>query len=387
MKLLEYESKEILARHGIPVPASGGVFSAMAQLPSRLKKCGKGPWVLKAQVTAGGRGKAGGIQVVKNLKEAKEKGRAILGMELKTHQTAGQAIVVKEVLVEEALSVEKELYLSIAMDRKLGRPVLIASSQGGMEIEELARTHPEAILKEPIDPDKGLEDFQARRAAFALSIPGPLFSDFCLLAKNAARAFLESDANLLEINPLAIVEGPRLLALDAKIVLDDNSLFRHKDLRQEDLDSSPAEALAKKTGISYISLQGNIGCMVNGAGLAMGTMDVIKLAGGDPANFLDVGGGANVKQVQTAFEILLKDPKVKAVLVNIFGGIMKCDVIAQGILEALKKVKLKVPLVVRLEGTKVKEGREILKESGLSLIQAEDLWSAAQKAVQAAGRQ
>ena len=382
MKLLEYQSKDILAREGVPVPPSGGVITKLSQLPAALKRAGRGPWVLKAQVLAGGRGKAGGIKLVKTPKEAKEKAAAILGMTMRTHQTGAHGIVVKELLVVKAADLLKEVYLSVALDRTLGKPVLIASAEGGVEIETLAKEHPEKIVKEPIDPYSGLEDYQARRVAFALGVPDP--AGFVRIARAASRVFLRTDASLVEINPLAFTPKG-WLAVDAKIVTDDNALFRQKEIAAlPDLESSVLEKAAKKAGINYVGLDGTIGCMVNGAGLAMGTMDIVKLAGGSPANFLDVGGGATAEQVTKAFQILLRDKKVKAVLVNIFGGIMKCDVIAQGILAAVRKVKLGVPLVVRLEGTNVEQGKAILRDSGLKLQQADGLWDAAQKAVAAA---
>lgn len=386
MKLLEHESKTLFAKYAVPVPKSGGTFTKLAGLGACVRRLGKGPYVLKAQVLAGGRGKAGGIKVAKTPFEAKAIAQAMLGMTLKTAQTGAAGIKVNEILVEEAAKVEKEFYLSVVMDRNSGGPVMIASAQGGVEIEEVAHKNPQAILRESVDPTSGLDDFKARRLAFALGIPAEVSGQFVKAAKAVAKAFLDTDASILEINPLAILKGGTLVALDAKVILDDNALFRHPDFAKPDPEASPAEIKAKKTGISYVSLDGSIGCMVNGAGLAMSTMDIVNLAGGSPANFLDVGGGAKVEQVRTAFEILLKDKKVKAVLVNIFGGIMKCDVIAQGILEALKKIKLDRPLVVRLEGTNVKEGKAMLAQSGLPIIQADGLWDAARKAVAAAGK-
>jgi succinyl-CoA synthetase beta subunit len=292
---------------------------------------------------------------------------------------------VEEVLVAAACALEREIYISVVLDRRQAVPMIIASAEGGMSIEELAKTRPGCIVRMPVDADTGLLDFQARELAFALNIPQANFRDFIALARNLVKVFLSCDANLVEINPLAVTKDGGLLAVDSKIVTDDNALFRHKDLEAKpDHESSEIEKEAKAIGINYIGLDGTIGCMVNGAGLAMATLDTVKLAGGGAANFLDVGGGANVDQITKAFQIILKDPKVKAVLVNIFGGIMKCDNIAQGIVEATKKVKLHVPLVVRLEGTNVKEGRAILKNSGIRIEQAGSLWEAAQKAVKAA---
>ncbi len=385
MKLLEYEAKNIFRSYGISVPPSGGVIKTAPQLAGALKKAGKGPWALKAQVLAGGRGKAGGIKIVNTPAEARTAAKAMLGMKLVTHQTHGQALVVHEVLVDKASDIVREIYISVAMDRKEACPTVIASAEGGMSIEELAKEKPQLIIKEPVDPSTGLSGFQARRLAFQLRIPADKLGDFVKFAQRLAKVFIDYDASLVEVNPLIITKQGELIALDAKIVTDDNALFRHKDLQEKpDHESSPIEKEAKKVGISYIGLDGSIGCMVNGAGLAMATLDTVKLAGGSPANFLDVGGGATAEQVTKAFQIILRDSKVKAVLVNIFGGIMKCDVIASGIVEATQKIKLKVPLIVRLEGTRVKEGKAILKDSGIKIEQADSLWDAAQKAVKAA---
>ena len=384
MKLLEYESKELFRAEGIPVPRSGGVIKTLAQLPAALKRAGRGPWVVKAQVLAGGRGKAGGIRLAKTSKEAREAARAMLGMTLVTHQTRGQGLRVEEVLIEAGAEIEREIYFSVVMDRKAAAPAVIASGQGGMEIETLAAERPEAILRRSVDPDTGLKDFEARELSFALDLPAERAGEFCRLAKALVRIFLTRDLSLVEVNPL-VVTPKGLLALDGKVSADDNALFRHKEFSGKDHEASALELRAKKADLSYIGLDGSIGCMVNGAGLAMATMDTIGLAGGSPANFLDVGGTADESRVTKAFHIILKDPKVKAVLVNIFGGIVKCDMIASGIIAALGKVKLKVPLVVRLEGTNVEKGRELLARSGVSIIQAESLWDAAQKAVGAAG--
>jgi len=350
-----------------------------------LKRAGKGPWVLKAQVLAGGRGKAGGVQIAKTAAEARAKAKAMLGMRLSTAQTQGRPVTVREILVDKAVDIAREMYVSVAMDRARACPVVIASPEGGMEIEELARTRPEAILREPIDPNRGILDFQVRRLFFAFGLPPAKMGPFTDILKKAVRAFLETDASLVEINPLVLTRKGDLLALDAKISIEDNALFRHPELSsREDIEASPLELQAKKAGISYVGLDGSIGCLVNGAGLAMATMDTIKLAGGEPANFLDVGGGASAEQVTRAFQILLKDKRVRAVLVNIFGGIMQCTTIADGILAAVRGTGLTVPLVVRLEGTRVEEGRAILAKSDLSLIPADSLWDAALKAVAAA---
>lgn len=343
---------------------------------------GTGPWVVKAQVLAGGRGKAGGIKIAATEAELADFCKNMLGMEIATHQTHGQALKVKEVLVENATNIAREIYISVVLDRSKATPMLIACSQGGMSIEEFAKEKPELIVKMPVDIDAGLKDFQARQLAFALNIPGSVFPEFTKIARNLAKIFIESDASLVEINPLALTKEGGIIAIDAKIVIDDNAVFRQKLLASKpDHESSEIEKEAKEIGINYIGLDGNIGCMVNGAGLAMATLDTVKLAGGNAANFLDVGGGANVEQITKAFQIILKDKRVKAILVNIFGGIMKCDNIAQGIVEATGKIGLKTPLIVRLEGTRVKEGKEILKNSGLKIEQADSLWEAAQKAV------
>jgi succinyl-CoA synthetase beta subunit len=387
MKLLEYEAKQIFARAGIPVPRTGGVIVKAAQLPAARRRAGKAPWVLKAQVLAGGRGKAGGVRLVKTPSEAREAAQAMIGMQIATHQTHGSALTVREVLVDQASKIAREIYLSVVMDRREACPVVIASAEGGMQIEELAKSKPEAILKEPVSPVRGIEPFQARRLAFRLAIPAEEVGSFVKLVTALVRLFIDLDASLVEVNPLILTGEGRLMALDGKIVVDDNALFRHPEFSErKDTEATDLEGEAKKVGINYIGLEGSIGCMVNGAGLAMGTMDTVALAGGMPANFLDVGGGATAAQVTAAFKIILKDPKVKAILVNIFGGIMRCDVIAQGVLEAVKKVKLSVPLVVRLEGTNVGEGKELLRKSGLKMTLADSLWDAAQKAVAATER-
>ena len=385
MKLLEYEAKRIFDRYGIPVPRTGGLIRRPSQLGAALRRAGKGPWVLKAQVLAGGRGKAGGVRVAKTAAEARAAAKAMLGMEIATHQTQGSALKVSEVLVDQAVRIAREIYISIVMDRREACPVAIASAEGGMQIEELAKSNPEAILKEPLSAERGIEPYQARRLAFKLGFPAQQLGSFVRLVGALSKIFLELDASLVEVNPLAVTADGKLAALDGKIVVDDNALFRHPEFEgRKDSETTPLEREAKKVGINYVGLDGNIGCMVNGAGLAMGTMDTVALAGGMPANFLDVGGGATAAQVAAAFRILLKDPKVKAVLVNIFGGIMRCDVIAQGVLDAVKKAELGVPLVVRLEGTNVKEGKELLRKSGIRLTLADSLWDAAQKAVAAA---
>ena len=385
MKLLEYEGKEIFEKYNIPTPKRFGVIKTRDDI--KYAGLDNGPWIIKAQVLAGGRGKAGGVKLAKTKDEAYEMTKAMLGMKIATHQTHGQALIVKEVLIEEASDIAREIYISVVLDRKLAMPMIVASAEGGTSIEELAKTKPELIVKIPIDINAGLMDFQARELAFALRIPSQNFRAFTGLAKNICNLFKDYDANLVEINPLVITKQGEIIALDSKIVTDNNALFRHKDLQaKEDHESSETEKEAKEIGINYIGLDGNIGCMVNGAGLAMATLDTVKLAGGNAANFLDVGGGANVDQITKAFQIILKDSKVKTVLVNIFGGIMKCDDIANGIVQATKKIKLNVPLIVRLEGTRVKEGKQILSDSGIKIEQADSLWEAAQKAVKSVTR-
>ncbi len=381
MKLLEYEAKSLLQGRGIPTPLQGGVVRRLQDLGAALKRAGKGPWVLKAQVLAGGRGKAGGVKIVKSPAEAKGALKGLLGLKLKTHQTGGAALTIREVLVESAAKIEKEFYFSIVVDRREGMAAVIVSSQGGVEIESTAQENPEAILKLSFDPDAGLPDFKARRLGFFLGLPADRIPAFVSFAKSCARLFCDLDLSLLEVNPLALTPKG-LAALDAKVVLDDNALYRHADYQKKiDPEASAAEREAKKAGLSYIGLDGDIGCLVNGAGLAMATMDTIALAGGRPANFLDVGGSADEKRVVEAFRIILRDSKVKGILVNIFGGIVKCDMIASGLLKAMARVKLKVPLVVRLEGTNVEEAKKMLSNSQLGLVPADGLWDAAQKIV------
>ncbi len=386
MNIHEFQAKELLAKYGVVVPR-GQVAGSADEVPRLVAEIGT-PVVIKAQIHAGGRGKAGGVKLCRSAEEAKAFAAGLLGRTLVTHQTGPAGREVRRLLVEEARDIERELYLGLVIDRAVGRPTMIASSEGGVEIEEVAARSPERILREVIDPAVGLQDFQARKLAFGLGLPKPVLGKAVGFMKALYRAFVDTDASLVEINPLVLTRQGDLLALDAKMGFDDNGLFRQervralRDLNEED----PKEIEASKYDLSYISLDGNIGCMVNGAGLAMATMDIIKLYGGAPANFLDVGGGATTEKVTAAFKILLSDPKVRGVLINIFGGIMKCDVIANGVVEAAREVKLQVPLVVRLEGTNVDIGRKILAESGLDIIAAEDMADAARKAVEAAGR-
>ncbi len=387
MKLSEIQAKKVLANFQIPVPKNGGSVSHVKELPAAIKRAGPGPWLIKAQVLTGGRGKAGGIQLAKNYKQAKEIVERMLGMKLVTHQTGPDGIIVKSVLVEKPAKIQKELYFSVTMNRKLACPVVIASAEGGMEIETLAQSAPDKITIMRIHPLTGLKPFQARELLFKLNIfdaDSKKNARRTKLLQDCVTAFLKSDASLIEINPLALTSSGELLCLDAKIVIDDSALYRHPELKEFENPASlsPAERQAQKAGISYVPLTGQIGCMVNGAGLAMATMDIIKQHGGEPANFLDVGGGANVEQVTTAFKIILSDKNVRAIFVNIFGGIMKCDTIAQGIIAAVKQIKLAVPLVVRLQGNRVEEGRSLLRQSGLNIVSIDDLADAAKKAVE-----
>lgn len=381
MKIHEYQAKSILSRFGVQVPR-GEVASTQEEASAIAQRLG-GTVVVKAQIHAGGRGKGGGVKLAGTPAEAGIISNQMLGMKLVTHQTGPEGRVVKKVLIEEGLRIKNEYYLGIVIDRASGKPVFMASKAGGMEIEKVAEETPGLILKEPIEPGIGLTSFQARKLAFGLELSGPLIHSACMFMLALYRAFEACDASLVEINPFLLTEGNKLYALDAKMTFDDNALYRHpeiKDLRDYN-EEEPLEIEASKHDLNYIKLDGTVGCMVNGAGLAMATMDIIKLAGGSPANFLDVGGGANTEQVKNAFSILLSDPNVKAVLINIFGGIMRCDIVAQGVVEAAQAIQLKVPLVVRLEGTNVEKGQEILKNSGLSLSVGHGMKDAAEKVV------
>ncbi|GAC1346966.1 MAG: ADP-forming succinate--CoA ligase subunit beta [Myxococcales bacterium] len=385
MKIHEYQAKQLLRGFGVPVPKGKLVGSPEEAVAAarELMAPGKPVVVVKAQIHAGGRGKGGGVKLAKSPEQAGELTRAMIGMQLVTHQTGPSGQRVRKVYVEEGCDIARELYLGVTLDRGLARNVLMASSEGGVEIEEVAASHPEKILREAIDPVVGLGAWQARNLAFGLGLSGPSVNSFVKFATAMVKAFVETDCSIVEINPLVVTKQGEVLALDAKINFDDNALFRHKDLaalRDAD-EEDPREAQAKEFDLSYIALDGNIGCMVNGAGLAMATMDMIKSAGGMPANFLDVGGSADEAKVTAAFKILLSDVNVKAVLVNIFGGIMKCDIIAAGIIAAAKQTRLQVPLVVRLEGTNVNEGKALLRGSGLAITPADDLGDAARKAV------
>jgi len=385
MKIHEYQAKAILAKYDVPVPR-GEVAFTVDEAEAAAKKIG-GSVVVKAQIHAGGRGKGGGVKVAKDAVEAAEIAKKILGMTLITHQTGPEGRVVQRLLVEETLPIERELYLGIVLDRAQGKPVFMASAAGGMEIEEVAAKTPELILKEALEPGYGLSAFQGRNLAFGMGIPAASVNDAVKAMSALARAYQANDASLAEINPFILTKDGKVYALDAKITLDDNALYRHKDLLElRDLnEEDPLEVQASRFSLNYIKLDGNIACMVNGAGLAMATMDIIKYAGGSPANFLDVGGGANAEQIKNAFHILLSDAAVKAVLINIFGGILRCDVLATGVVNAARELNIKVPVVVRMEGTNVEKGQEILKESGLNFTIADGMKDAADKVVRAAG--
>jgi succinyl-CoA synthetase beta subunit len=384
MKIHEYQGKEILRKYGVATPRGFPCFS-VDEAVEAAKKLGGSVWVVKAQIHAGGRGKGGGVKVAKSLDEVKAHAGKILGMQLKTHQTGPEGQKVRRLLIEEGADIKKELYLGMVVDRTTQRVVLMASSEGGMDIEEVAAKTPEKIHKIAIDPGKGLADKDAESIAAKIGVPQKSLAQARDFLKALYKAFDDTDASLAEINPLILTGDEKVLALDAKMNFDDNALFRHPEIvALRDLDEEdPAEVEASKYDLNYIQLDGNIGCLVNGAGLAMSTMDIIKLYGGSPANFLDVGGGASTEKVTEAFKIMLKNPKLKAILVNIFGGIMKCDVIAQGVVTAAREVKLGVPLVVRLEGTNVDLGKKILADSGLPIISGNNMADAAQKVVAA----
>jgi succinyl-CoA synthetase beta subunit len=388
MKIHEYQGKAILKKYGVAVPRGVMATTREATEAAAQDLLGSGATgvVVKAQIHAGGRGKGGGVKIAKSVEEAGEIAGKMLGMKLVTHQTGPEGRIVHRLLVEETLPIEKELYLGILVDRDEGKPVFMASAAGGMDIEQVADERPEAILKQYIDPGMGLEPFQARKIAFALGLKPLQMNPAVQFLTGLYRAFLETDASLVEINPFISCTDGRLFALDAKLTFDDNALFRHADLRElrDITEEDPLEVEASKYNLNYIKLDGSVGCMVNGAGLAMATMDIIKYAGGMPANFLDVGGGANAEQVAHAFEILLSDKSVRAVLINIFGGILRVDTLAAGVVEAAKKTNIQLPVVLRLEGTNVEEGKKILMESGLNFVVAETMKDAADKVVAAA---
>ena len=385
MKFYEYQAKAVYERFGVSKPEGKPITDAK-QLPAALKELGKGPWVVKAQIMAGGRGKAGGIRIVKTPTQAKAAVKDLLGKNLVTHQTGPKGEVIAALLIEKSLpKIEREMYVAVLLDRKAGAPVIIASKEGGMDIETLAKERPEAIMRFPVDPIDRLPAYRARAIAKALDLKGRSINDGAALLSRLVEAFFGIDADMVEVNPLALTADGVLMALDGKISTDDNALFRHADQAEwkSKMPQPAAEKRAAKAGISFIKLDGSVGCLVNGAGLAMATMDIIKLHGGEPANFLDVGGGAKTEQVTEAFKIILSDANVKGILVNIFGGIMRCDVIAEGVVAAAKQVKMKVPLVVRLEGNKSAEGKQILSKSGLKLSAAASLEEAAKLIVAA----
>ena len=383
MKIHEYQAKEILRSYGVPTPR-GDVAYTPDEAKEVAEKLG-GRVVVKAQIHAGGRGKGGGVKLGSGADEARELADQILGMTLVTHQTGPEGRLVKRVLVEEVLPIASEIYLGMTLDRATGKSVFMASSEGGMEIEEVAAKDPDLILKEIVEPSVGLAGYQARRMAFQMGIEGDAFKAAVKAMMALSKAYTATDATMLEINPFVITEDGAAVALDAKMDIDDNALFRHADyVKLRDLEEEdPLETDAIDHGLNYIKLDGTVGCMVNGAGLAMATMDIIQYAGGSPANFLDVGGGANADQIKNGFRIILSDPNVKVIMINIFGGILRVDVLAQGVIAAAKELDIKVPIVLRLEGTKVDEGRKLLEESGMEFILAADMKEAAEKAVAA----
>jgi succinyl-CoA synthetase beta subunit len=384
MNIHEFQAKQILGRFGAPVP-KGQPASTPDEAADAFRALGQPRAVVKAQIHAGGRGKAGGVKLLSSAQEAKDFTAQLLGKTLVTHQTGPQGRVVRRVYVEEASDVARELYLGMLVDRKAGMVSVIASTEGGMDIEEVAAKTPEKIITEPLDPLLGVSPFRGRKIAFALGLRDKQVNQFAALLGSIYKAFLETDASLVEINPLVVTKDGRVLCLDAKMSFDDNGLFRHPDIRElrDPNEEDPDETEAAKYDLSYVHLDGNIGCMVNGAGLAMATMDIVKVFGAEPANFLDVGGGANTEKVAAAFRILLSDQRVKGVLINIFGGIMRCDVLAQGVVEAARQVNLNIPLVVRMEGTNVEQGKKILAESGIKVIPASDMADAARRITQA----
>ena len=386
MKIHEYQAKGILAKFGVPVPRGEVVFKK-DEARAVAQRLGTSVVVVKAQIHAGGRGKAGGVKLAKSPDDASTLAEQILGMKLVTPQTGEEGRIVRRLLIEEGLDIKRELYLGILVDRALGAPIFMASAAGGMEIEEVAKDHPEAILREVIDPATGFQPYQARKLAFGLGLTPEQVGAAVPFFQALYRAFIETDASMIEINPCVVTGDGKLVALDAKVTFDDNALYRHPEFKElRDLEEeTPLEVEASKFKLNYIKLDGDIACMVNGAGLAMATMDIIKLSGGSPANFLDVGGGASEEQVKNAFRILLSDPNVRAVFVNIFGGILRCDVLGSGVVSAAKELKFKVPVVVRMEGTNVQQGKEILRNSGFNFAVAEGMKDGAEKAVALAG--
>lgn len=380
MKIHEYQAKEILKKFNVAIPKGKVAFSVDEAVRAAVE-IGGSVWVVKAQIHAGGRGKGGGVKIAKSIEEVKQLAKQMLGMTLVTHQTGPEGKVVKRLLIEQGINIVRELYAGIVLDRSSSKDVLMASTEGGVEIEKVAAESPEKIMKETIDPGLGLMPYQAKKLAFGLGLEGEANKNGIKFLTGLYKAYVETDASLAEINPLVLTKEGAVMALDAKINFDDNALYRHPEIvEMRDLDEeSPLEVEASKSHLNYIKLDGNVGCMVNGAGLAMATMDIIKLTGGEPANFLDVGGGANVETVSSGFRIILSDKNVKAILINIFGGIVRCDRVAQGVIEAANRVSVALPVVVRLEGTNAKEGAEILKNSGLNFAVATGLKDAAEK--------
>ena len=387
MKIHEYQAKSVLARFGVPVPRGEVAFSA-AEAGAIARRLGGGTVVVKAQIHAGGRGKGGGVTLARSADEAETLARQMIGMTLVTHQTGPEGRTVGRVLIEEGVQIAQELYVSLLVDRASACPIVIASAAGGMDIEDVAASEPERILRERVDPGTGLVPFQARKLAFGMGLDAAAAARFVPLLASLYDVFLRTDASMIEINPLILTAGGDLLALDAKVTFDDNALYRHADLRElRDLAEEDAlEVEASRFSLNYIRLDGTIGCMVNGAGLAMATMDIIKLAGGEPANFLDVGGGATADQIKNAFRILMADRNVRAVLINIFGGILRCDVLAQGVIAAVQELDVRVPIVIRMEGTNVEEGKRLLRDSGLNFSTADSMGEAAEAVVAVAGR-
>lgn len=380
MKIHEYQAKEILRKFNVEVPKGKVAFTPQEAVEA-AKEIGGDLWVVKAQIHAGGRGKGGGVKLARSLDDVYQLSKQMIGMRLITHQTGPEGKIVQRVLIEEGMNIEKELYVGITLDRSTSKNVVMVSTEGGVEIEKVAAESPEKILKEYVEPSIGLQQFQARKLAFGLGLEGDKFKNGVKFLIGLYKAYEATDASLAEINPLVVTKEGRVLALDAKMNFDDNALYRHPEIVElRDLnEEEPLEIEASKYNLNYIKLDGNVGCMVNGAGLAMATMDIIKLAGGEPANFLDVGGGASAETVENGFKIILSDPNVKAILINIFGGIVRCDRVAQGVIEASKKVNVNVPIVIRLEGTNAKEAAELLNNSGLNFLVATTLKEAAEK--------
>jgi len=384
MKIHEYQGKEILKKYGVPVPLGRVAFN-VEEAVRAAEAIGGNAWVVKAQIHAGGRGKGGGVKLARNIDEVRQRSSEILGMRLVTHQTGPEGRIVKRLLIEEGMDIAREMYIGITLDRARSQNVVMASTEGGVEIEKVAAETPEKILKEYVQPGVGLQQFQARKLCFGLGLSGEAFKNGVKFLLALYKAYEASDASLAEINPLVITQDGKVLALDAKINFDDNALYRHAEFAEmRDLDEEdPLEVEASASNLNYIKLDGNVGCMVNGAGLAMSTMDIIKLAGGMPANFLDVGGGASAKTVEAGFRIILKDPHVRAILINIFGGIVRCDRVATGVVEAAKNTDVKVPIVIRLAGTNAELAADILKNSGLRFLVAANLKDAAEKVTKA----